>query len=74
MADTERPDLSAKVQSSDIRPTTAVGQCPNWRDSDVLEENFSHDVSVLTLVVPFGILPVNNPRIVSTAKSLRQQL
>lgn len=74
MVDPERPELSAKMHSRGSRPTTALAQYPNWRGSSVIVKNLAHDISVLALAVPFGVLPVDDPRIISTVSGLREHL
>lgn len=74
MKDDSRPDLSAVVQNGSSTPETAIPQYPNWRDTKVVDVNLAYDVSVLSLAVPFGILPLDDARIVATVDQLRRNL
>lgn len=74
MVDNDRPELSAKVQAQDFRPTTALPQYPNWRDSAVEELSFRHDFSVLAMAVPFQILDIHDSRVTRTVEKLRREL
>lgn len=74
MLDDARPDLTAVVQDGSSAPKTSIPQYPNWRDSKTLHVNYRHDISVLSLAVPFGILPLHDERVIRTAEQLRQNL
>ncbi|KAK2007462.1 Six-hairpin glycosidase [Colletotrichum eremochloae] len=72
MFDPERPELNAKVQKT--KPQTSIPQYPNWRDEHVEAVTYTHDISTIALAVPFGVLPLDDPRIVATVASIRKQL
>ncbi|KAH7112254.1 Six-hairpin glycosidase-like protein [Dactylonectria estremocensis] len=72
MFDPERPELNAKVQKS--KPQTSIPQYPNWRDEHVEAITYTHDISTIALAVPFGVLPLDDPRIVATVESIRETL
>lgn len=74
IVDPERPDLPTNVQSGAMRPETAIGRYPNWRATETIDVDFAHDLSILGLAVPFGVLAVDDPRIVSTVAALRATL
>ncbi|KAL5608417.1 hypothetical protein FOBRF1_008914 [Fusarium oxysporum] len=72
MFDPERPELNAKVQQT--MPQTSIPQYPNWRDQDVEAVTYTHDISTIALAVPFGVLALDDPRIVATVDSIRNKL
>ncbi|RMJ04976.1 hypothetical protein CDV36_014353 [Fusarium kuroshium] len=74
MVDSERPELSATVQTVGTRPTTAIPQYPNWRDEHVDSISYGHDISTLALAIPFGILRPDDPRVAATADSIYKTL
>ncbi|KAF9769540.1 hypothetical protein IL306_013038 [Fusarium sp. DS 682] len=72
MFDPERPELNAKVQQT--TPQTSIPQYPNWRDQNVEAVTYTHDISTIALAVPFGVLALDDPRIVATVDSIRNKL
>ena len=72
--DPERPDLPTGVQRGTSRPATALAQYPNWRADQTVDVDLAHDVSVLGLAVPFGVVPLDYPRLGSTVAGLRERL
>lgn len=73
--DPERTDLPTALVS--IEPgggTTPLPQYPSWVTGPTLDVDLTFDMSVLALAVPYGIVPADDPRIVSTVEKLREQL
>lgn len=74
MVDSDRPELSAKVQNGRNRPTASLPAYPNWRDAETEATSIRHDVSILSLAVPFSILSFDDPRVASSAATLKSTL
>lgn len=73
--DPDRTDLPSSI--TEIEPGggyTPLPQYPNWVTGPTLDRDLTFDMSVLALTVPYGIVPADDPRMVSTVERLRAKL